>query len=226
MNMRRKSFILVAFAAIAAVACGPKVSDKTVFEGTFEADAPQEVNIKIKDFGVDTTITVADGRFAVTLPATRNALATLTVGSVKINFVPDGTPLTANVKGNGEVEIVSKTPSISVQERYKAYDDVLVNFNKEAEAQLAALGDEADDSAKMKIYGAYRTARKEHMQKAFDANKDNIIGAMALNTIRFDLTSPAQLDSMLNLLDPSLADVKIVSMMRKAADAVKNTAEG
>lgn len=59
------------------------------------------------------------------------------------------------------------------------------------------------------------------MQKAFDANKDNIIGAMALNTIRFDLTSPAQLDSMLNLLDPSLADVKIVSMMRKAADAVK-----
>lgn len=226
MNMRRKSFILAAFAAIAAVACGPKVSDKTVFEGTFEADAPQEVNIKIKDLGVDTTITVADGRFAVTLPATRNALATLTVGSVKINFVPDGTPLTANVKGNGEVEIVSKTPSISVQERYKAYDDVLVNFNKEAEAQLAALGDEADDSAKMKIYGAYRTAKKEHMQKAFDANKDNIIGAMALNTIRFDLTSPAQLDSMLNLLDPSLADVKIVSMMRKAADAVKNTAEG
>lgn len=48
---------------------------------------------------------------------------------------------------------------------------------------------------------------------------------MVLSTLQYDLT-PAQVDSMLNLLDPSLSESSVVSMMKKAIDAKKATAEG
>lgn len=225
MNMRRKSFILAAFAAIAAVACGPKVSDKTAIEGAFEGNAPEEVSIKISDLGIDTTLTVTDGKFAVVLPASKTVLATLTGEGVRARFISDGTPLTATVKEDGTCEIASKTPSVSVQEKYKAYADAMAQFEKDARARLEELGDEAEDSVKEQVYNDYEAAVKECNDKAFDANKDNIIGAMVLSTLQYDLT-PAQVDSMLNLLDPSLSEIPVVSKMKKAIDAKKATAEG
>ena len=223
--MRRNSFILAAVAAVAAVACGPKVSDKTVFEGTFEANAPEVVNIKIQDLGIDTTLTVTDGKFAVELPASKTALAMLTGDGVRARFIPDGTPLTFTFKEDGTVEISSKTPSVSVQEKYKAYADAMAKFENEARAKLEALGDDADDSAKAEVYDAYDSSVTEYNKKAFDENKDNIIGAAVLSNMQYDLEL-SQLDSMLNLLDPSLVETPVVSKMKKAVEAKKTTAEG
>ena len=223
--MKRNSFILAAVAAVAAVACGPKVSDKTAIEGSFEANAPEEVSIKIQDLGIDTTITVTDGKFAVELPASKTALATLSGDGVRARFIPDGTPLTIAVKEDGSVEIASKTPAVSVQEKYKAYADAMAQFEKDARAKLEELGDEADDSAKAEVYDAYESSVAEYNKKAFDENKDNIIGAAVLSSMQYDLDL-AQVDSMLNLLDPALAETQVVSKMRKAIDAKKNTAEG
>ena len=225
MNMKRNSFILAAVAAVAAVACGPKVSDKTAIEGSFEANAPEEVSIKIQDLGIDTTITVTDGKFAATLPASKTALAMLTGDGLRARFISDGTPLTVVVKEDGSVEIASKTPAVSVQEKYKAYADAMAQFEKDARAKLEELGDEADDSAKAEVYDAYESSVSEYNKKAFDENKDNIIGAAVLSSMQYDLEL-AQVDSMLNLLDPALAETQVVSKMRKAIDAKKNTAEG
>ncbi len=225
MDMRRISFILAAAAAFAAVACGSKVSDKTAIEGTFEADAPEVVNIKIQDLGIDTTIAVTDGKFAVELPASKTAFAALTGEGVRARFIPDGTPLTVTVKEGGDVEVASKTPAVSVQEKYRAYADAMAQFEKDARAKLEELGDEAEDSAREQVYEDYEAAVKECNQQAFDANRDNILGAVVLNSIQYDL-APDQVDSMLNLLDPDLAEVQVVSKMRKAIDAKKNTAEG
>ena len=223
--MKRNSFILAAVTAVAAVACGPKVSDKTAIEGSFEAGAPEEVSIKIQDLGIDTTITVTDGKFAVELPASKTALATLSGDGVRARFIPDGTPLTVVVKEDGSVEIASKTPAVSVQEKYKAYADAMAKFEKDARAKLEELGDKADDSAKAEVYDAYESSVAEYNKKAFDENKDNIIGAAVLSSMQYDLEL-AQVDSMLNLLDPALAETQVVSKMRKAIDAKKNTAEG
>lgn len=223
--MKRNSFILAAVAAVAAVACGPKVSDKTAIEGSFEANAPEEVSIKIQDLGIDTTITVTDGKFAATLPASKTALAMLTGDGLRARFISDGTPLTVVVKEDGSVEIASKTPAVSVQEKYKAYADAMAQFEKDARAKLEELGDEADDSAKAEVYDAYESSVSEYNKKAFDENKDNIIGAAVLSSMQYDLEL-AQVDSMLNLLDPALAETQVVSKMRKAIDAKKNTAEG
>lgn len=225
MNMRRKSFILAAVAAFAAVACGPKVSDKTAIEGAFEGNAPEEVSIKISDLGIDTTLTVTDGKFAVVLPASKTVLATLTGEGVRARFISDGTPLTVTVKEDGTCEIASKTPSVSVQEKYKAYADAMAQFEKDARARLEELGDEAEDSVKEQVYNDYEAAVKECNDKAFDANKDNIIGAMVLSTLQYDLT-PAQVDSMLNLLDPSLSEIPVVSKMKKAIDAKRQPPRG
>lgn len=222
--MKRISFILAILAA-ATVACGPKVSDKTALECSFESDAPQEMNIKIQDLEIDTTIAVTDGKFAVELPACKTALATLSGGGVRTRFISDGTPLTVVVKGDGDVEVTSKTPAVSVQEKYNAYVDALNALGKETSEKLEALGEEAEDSVKEELFNAYEAAVEECNQKAFAANKDNVIGAVVLSSLQYDLT-PVQVDSMLNLLDPSLAETQVVSRMRKAADAKKNTAEG
>ncbi len=223
--MKRKSFILMAVAAVAAVACGQKVSDKTAIEGSFEAEAPQGVNIKIKNLAIDTTVAVTDGKFVVELPTDRTALATVTLGSVKAQFIPDGTPLEIAVKEDGTVRVASKKPAISVQEKYKAYNDAMEKLDKETSDKLDALGDEAEDSAKNAVYDDYRTAAAEFNKKAFEENKDNIVGAYVLRVMQYDL-EPAQLDSMLNLLDPSLAETQVVSRMKAAVNAKKNTAEG
>lgn len=148
MNMRRKSFILAAVAAFAAVACGPKVSDKTAIEGTFEAGAPDSVTFVIPDLLVETTVPVTDGKFTAELPASKTAMARLTGVGSRVAFIPDGTPLTFSVKEDGTVEISSKAPSVSIQEKYKAYADAKAQFEKDARARLEELGDEAEDSVK------------------------------------------------------------------------------
>ena len=111
MNMRRKSFILAAVAAFAAVACGPKVSDKTSIEGTFEAGAPDSVTFVIPDLLVETTVPVTDGKFTAELPASKTAMARLTGVGSRVAFIP----LTFSVKEDGTVEISSKDPSVSIQ---------------------------------------------------------------------------------------------------------------
>ncbi len=210
---------------MAAVACGQKVSDKTAIEGSFEAEAPQEVNIKIKNLAIDTTVAVTDGKFVVELPVDRTTLANVTLGSVKAQFIPDGTPLEIMVKEDGTVRVASKKPAISVQEKYRAYNDTMEKLGKDASDKLDSLGDEAEDSVKNAVYEDYRTAAAEFNKKAFEENKDNIVGAYVLRVMQYDL-EPAQLDSMLNLLDPSLAETQVVSRMRAAVDAKNNTAEG
>ena len=223
--MRRNSFILAAVAAVAAAACGPKVSDKTAIEGSFEAGAPDSVTFVIQDLLIDTTVAVTDGKFVATLPAAKTTTARLMGVGSRVAFIPDGTPLTILVKEDGTVEITSKTPSVSVQEKYKAYGDAMKKIEGDARAKLESLGEEAEDSAKEQVYNDYEAAVKDCNDKAFEANKDNILGAIVLSAIQYDL-APAQVDSMLNLLDPSLAETPVVSKMRKAIDAKKNTAEG
>ncbi len=212
-------------AAVAAVACGQKVSDKTAIEGTFEAEAPQEVNIKIKSLDIDTTVAVTDGKFAVELPTDRTTFASATLGSSRTQFIPDGTPLTITVKEDGTVEVASKAPSASVQEKFSAYNDAMSKLGKDAMDKIESFGEEIEDSVRDAIIDDYQANAAELSKKAFEENKDNIIGAFVLNSLQYDLEL-AQVDSMLNLLDPSLGETQVVSKMRKAVDAKKNTAEG
>ncbi len=223
--MKRNSLIFAAVAAFAAVACGPKVLDKTAFEGTFEANAPQEVNIKIKELGIDTTVTVTDGKFAVELPACMTASARFTGGGFRTEFISDGTPLIATVKATGAVEIVSKTPSVSLQERKNAFETAISEIGAKTQARLDSLGEAGDEAVRTKIFKDYDAATADCNRRLFEENKDNCLGAMALNMLQYNLNL-AQVDSMLNLLDPSLAETQTVSMLRKAVDAKKNTAEG
>lgn len=223
--MRRNSFILAAVAAVAAVACGPKVSDKTTLEGSFETNAPGEVTIKIQDLGIDTTIAVTDGKFAVELPACKTSPARFTGEGFKTEFISDGTSLIATVKADGDVEIVSKTPAISLQERHNAFETALDEIRAKTQARLDSLGEEGDNAVRTKIFKDYDAATADCNRRLFEENKDNYLGAMALNMLQYSLDL-AQVDSMLNLLDPSLAETQMVTRMRKAVDAKANTAEG
>lgn len=223
--MKHISFVPAALAALAAVACGPKVSDKTTLEGSFGADAPESVTITIQDLDIDTTVVVTDGKFSVELPACKTTFANLTADGVRERFVPDGTPLTFSINEDGRAEVVSKTPSVSVQERFRAYADAMANLEKDARAKLEALADSDDDSAKVAIVDAYDAAVSECDKKTFEENKDNVIGAFLLNSLQYDLT-PAQVDSMLALLDPSLSETPAVAKIKDANDAKIATAEG
>lgn len=222
--MKRNSFILAALSALAAVACGTKVSDKTTLEGSFGEDAPEAVAITIPDLDIDTTIVVTDGKFSVELPATKTASAILRTDKLRAQFVPDGTPLTFSLNEDGAAVITSKTPSVSVQEKFRAYADAIMKMEKDARAKLAAL-DEGDDLAKSEIYEALDSAETELNKKTFDENKDNVVGVFAFRDLQYGYT-PAQIDSLLSLFDPSLAENPTISKIRKANDAKKTTGEG
>lgn len=216
---------MAAVAAFAAVACGPKVADKTSLSGSFDADAPESVNIRIKDLGIDTTVAVTEGKFSVDLPASKTVFATLSADGVNARFIPDGTPLTFSVSEDGSAVITSKTPSVSVQEKYNAYVDAMIKMEQDARAKIEALGDDAADSVKSQIIDAYDSAVSEYDKKTFDENKDNAIGVFIFRNLQYDCT-PAQVDSLINVLDPSLAEDPTVVKIKNANEAKKTTSEG
>ncbi len=112
-----------------------------------------------------------------------------------------------------------------MQEKFSAYNDAMSKLGKDAMDKIESFGEEIEDSVRDAIIDDYQANAAELSKKAFEENKDNIIGAFVLNSLQYDLEL-AQVDSMLNLLDPSLGETQVVSKMRKAVDAKKNTAEG
>ncbi len=100
MNMKTSRIILVALAAIAAVACGPKVSETTRVKVVFEGEAPEAVKLSLPAAAIDQTVPVNDGKFQVELPTSKTGFASLQADNMRIEFISDGTPLTISISAD------------------------------------------------------------------------------------------------------------------------------
>ena len=221
----RHSFIIIA-AAVAATtaACAPKASEKTTLDITVDTDSTAEVSIAIKSLDYDTTLTVADKKATIELPATKTATATLTCESFKTVFVPDGTALSIEIKDENS-EVVSQTPETSMNEKFKAYRKGGIEINKAYKEKIAALGENPSEDDVDKIYDEYDKASLEYLKNAFEANKDNVIGVEAFRNYQSEL-SAEQVDSILQTMDSVILAEPAIQRIQKGVTAKLATAEG
>lgn len=219
--MKTRSILIASAACILAAAC-TKVSDTTVINGSFEANAPDSLEIFVPD-NFHLTVHVVDGKFSAEVPANLVELSQIaSLGGVNTRFISDGTPLTFTFDGLFQPSsITSKYPKISLQAKKVEYEDALSELPVKYNKLLEELGEEKLDS----LYDAYDAEEKAINGSVFDANKDNFLGAASLARMQFSYTVE-KLDSLLNVLDPKLAGNSIVEKMRKSVEAKRATQEG
>lgn len=227
MNMKINKIIVLAFASLVmAASCGPKVSDVTKITGVFSGEAPTKIHVSLPSRMNDITVPVAEGRFEVELPTTKAAYAMIDAGKMKIEFVPDGTPLTLAFSADNRVVISSKFPELSINERSKAFNEAVSSLDQEASNKLDSLQKAgADPTAVDKFYDEYEAKAKKMFLKTIDANKDNLISARALSMVQ-DMFSIPQLDSIIRTLSPEVASRESLSAIKKRIEIGRKTLEG
>ena len=115
--------MLLAAALVCVAACTPKPGPTTKVVGRFDKNAPATVQLIIGD-AVDTTVTVVDGRFELTVPTVLTELARLDAGDVPITFIADGTTITIDPEEGTAVSASKK----GAQARYVAYEAWIQDF--------------------------------------------------------------------------------------------------
>ena len=170
--MKIRLIILASAAALLLAGCGPKVSDKTLLTGIFEANPTESVEVSVKEIEFGQTVPVRDGQFKVEVPRYVAGMAKVKAGIVVGSFISDGTPLTLTFKEDKKVEVVSKYPKISVQEKYNAFDNAMKEFQAHYQPLIESAGDAAEED---KLYDAYQNDVKKLCLSTVADNKDNIL---------------------------------------------------
>ena len=225
--MKNRAMLCAALAAFVIASCA-KVADVTEVSGTVVPAGIDEVNITLGET-VDTLVPVIEGRFAVNLPADVTAVATVKAANYGANFISDGTPLTVVL--DETTTVTSKYPKISVQERLNAFNAAEQTYVDEySNTQREIMGDTlmTDDEKKAKLEAFYESffgPYNEHNLKVYTENTDNFVALYALQNLINEFED-AQLDSLMNLLAPTLQEHKYVQRMRKAIVARMETGEG
>ena len=222
--MKFKTIILAAAAIAASVACSKK-APVTTLTGSYGIDAPKEVNISIPELGLDTTVAVIDKQFTIDLPVDPTKTGLIRVGREKLNFIPDGTPMTLVFNANHTINLLTQDPAKSIQERLNQYESAIKEFEAAAKAQLDSLGEDATAEAKEKIYDEYQAAVSELSRKVLAENKDNAVAVYALDNLQFD-APVAELDTLIKSLDTNVSNNKSLAALKKAVKAQIETGEG
>ena len=220
--MKTRSLIIAAIAVLAAVSCKPKVSDKTIITGDLGANAPENIELSIKDANVNITVPVTDGKFKAELPACQTCLARIKAGNIVNTFVSDGTPLNISVDEDMSLKVASKYPKISAQEGNAILQKALLDLENKYEPQIKVAGSiEAED----KLYEAYQKDVKTICLEALNLNKDNYVAISAIDNLQY-LLDDNQLDSVLAVVGPTVAQAGTLKNLKQAVTARKATLEG
>ena len=226
--MKIRSILFATLGVAFMASCGSKVSDITEISGTVVPEGITEVNVVLGD-AVDTLVPVVDGKFYVELPANFSAIGQISAANCATSFISDGTPLTVVL--DQESKVTSSLPEISIQEKlnafYTADNEYVENYmtTRKEISEDAEKTDEQKKEALEKFYDEFFPMYREHNIKTYTENTDNIVSLVALQNLLGELED-VQLDSLLNLLVPSLQEHSFVTRMRGAITARINTAEG
>ena len=226
--MKIRSILFATLGVAFMASCGSKVSDVTEISGTVVPEGITEVNVVLGEV-VDTLVPVVDGKFYVELPANFSAIGQISAASYATSFISDGTPLTVVL--DQESKVTSSLPEISIQEKLNAFyaaDEEQVEKYMSTRKEIsedAEMSDEQKKEALDKFYDEFFPQYREHNIKAYTDNTDNIVSLVALQNLMGELED-VQLDSLLNLLAPSIQEHSFVTRMREGITARINTAEG
>lgn len=220
--MKTRLLIIAAIAAFVAVSCGPKVSDKTVITGDLGANAPANIELILKEANINLTVPVTDGKFKAELPACQTSLARIKAGNIISTFVSDGTPLNIIMDEEMQLKVTSKYPKFSAQEGNAILQKALLDLQKNYGPKIKAAGSTEEED---NLYDAYQKDVKSVCLEALSINKDNYVAISAIDNLQY-LLSDEQLDSVLAVVGPTVAESGQINTIKHVLTAKKATAEG
>lgn len=203
--MRIRTLSIIACAA-AVFSCGR--SSWTTVQGKFGEEVPSEVHLSVAD--IDTVLAVVDGTFSIKVPVVPYELGLVESDAGRVQFIPDGSVLTADFSGERPRVLSDNTKSLT--RAFNAYLDKSVSLINQVVGQ---------DDASKRAYEQYMALQR----KTISENGNNFIGLYALQNVYFDY-SPEDLKKVISSLGPDLQKSEFVEMISAAADAQIATSEG
>ena len=198
--------------AVAAVACGPKPT--TLITGKLDQNNEEETVEIIVGNQVDTTITVVDGTFSLTVPTDVKSIAYALGAGRQIMFVSDGTKINLDFK-NGKAN--SKG---GVNARLQDYLQWNEDFMKDFSEKMEGLSEDEQEDFLEEAIEEYN----KYMLSSIKANHDNIISLLAVTSL--ELEDDEEMLEILNGMDPAFKEDPRIQAMITALDASAKTAEG
>ncbi|MBQ9652714.1 MAG: redoxin domain-containing protein [Bacteroidales bacterium] len=208
-----KKLIISAVAMALVAACGTKATTQV------SGSVPEgEETVQIVTADIDTTLTVADGKFCIEVPTKVTAISYAVAAGRQVSFIADGSKITVDFE-DGEAQSSSKN---GVQARFADYQ----NWNDDfmAEYRESVSKEELSDDEREEITENAVEKYNEHLLQVIKANKDNVLGLIGISNIELD--DDAEMLALINGLSDELLAEPRVQAMKKSLDASSKTAEG
>lgn len=220
-------FAAVITAPLAFAACSSQ-SNVTKIQGTVNGPAVSEVNVILREAGIDTLVPVKNGKFYIEVPTDVTVAGVVEAAEYSAMFIPDGTKLNVTLGTESSVKSASKE---SVQNAFTEYqkesERIQMDFRTLVENIQAdnSLTEEQKSEKLDSNYAQTIQSFVDYNETVITANNDNIVSVAALQNIS-TMIDAESLDSLIGTLSESLLANDFVKTMRKGLQAKKNTAEG
>lgn len=231
----RKALIFLAIASITVVtACG-RNGDSFIVKGVLTDSLSTLPGAKIVLTGVDGTMEetqIIDGRFTFTGRADIEKHY-----HVSLEF-DEEKPFTHNHQADfiaeaGTIRInLNNPPAVRggrLNRRYYNYlremNDIIDSFQRDAFNLIDSIGKDAAYERVMEMQDSANALIVVGSTKVFYGNPDNVVGAIALSNVVYDL-SPAALDSCLDVAADFIRENEGIARIKAAKDALAATQEG
>lgn len=220
-------FLGIAIAAFSMAACHPKDENVTRITGVFETEAPEQVGIFVPDADFNSSVPVKDGKFTAKIPVGKLCLSYVQAGKTVSRFISDGTSLTLTFFDKGIVSFRSNAPKVSLQVKYDALKQGVNDLKDKYKPEIDAFDPSDPDypSSMDKVYARYKAEYDAFNLEFLSENRDNVIGAIALDNLRYTRTD-AEMESLIGRLDPSVQALQSVEAIKQGIRKNKDAATG
>ena len=206
----QKKLMLAAVAVMMLAACNG--AKQTHVSAQFGDNAPARVKVTVGD-KADTVVVVKDGKFEVDVPVDVTTLSRVRVGMSVYSFISDGSKITLD-PNNGKAYSDKKN---GIHTRYVDYNKWTGDFKAEYARRVAAIGD--DQAAVDACFKEMLPEYNDHLKATIKANKDNVLGAIALSQYGSD--DPKEVMSLINSLSSKIQKHPDVVALKKAYGSEK-----
>ena len=209
--------LLLAASAIAILAsCNETVpAGKTLVSCAFAAEAPDSIQFQVGETW-DTTVAVVGGKAKALLPIDKAQLAFAMMDADPIPFVSDGSRITIDTEEGVAVSSDPRSLTSVMQEMNEWEED----FMEEFKSKMEGLPEDEQDAYLEEAVDQYNA----HFLEVLEANKDNVVGLMAISSIQLD--DDARMQELYQSLGEELKADEYVQKMLALYDTKSKTGEG
>lgn len=208
-----KTILFAVYAAVAVVACSP--STKTSIKGTVSEGAAGEVAIKVRNLGIDTLITPAEGKFSLDLPVDKMVIGNAFFGNQYSSFILDGEAITINFDGSENPSVTAKAKkgaNVSFAKFLEWNDDFMKRYYAAAEMP-------GSESTLSNMEEEFNNKMKELTKE------NNALGIYAVLNLQSSL-EPAEMRELINGLHSDLKEHESIVALIKSIESKEATSAG